>query len=580
MARTQAPAVAGFDQLQPPIRRAFLPTDTLVTTPQVASPASNDFLQFADALSKVNPEINKFLQGQAKEYTAAEEETARSQAIKSGLTYQEAVKRNLITPDQSPWFMRAWREVDGANAGDVWSANVKQAAAESGILNSGDPAKLHQWITDQVGTASQGMDPDTQAGFMTKVLQTHKELQKQFSTTSATNAWAGMTTAASTQMANTLDAYIGEVKNTNSPVDATELAPRLHSVLALPKFVGLDNATADEMMRAAVAQKALQYKDKDLLNVLTMPRPDTRQPGAMIDGPGSTVKGQALIQQTKDQIDAKIASDNAQAHAAEEQARKEAVRKWEQAGVEEALRTGNISTETMLRANREGGADAATKLQGFLEGRRKVNDYAPPQALAAALMDLHTGNYQNGETPLSAALRMVNEKRIPSQDVDRFMEKANEVQQTGLYKNPDYKRMLGQISGEISDPMFGKLFDKPELRSQAANEFMTVANLKVKALGLNPDALAVQKALADTQQEIITRYQKLNSGTAKEPAPEKPKAEDTSSSGGPKLTMIPGQEVAKWRRALAAPGADVERIKQDLRNKYSPDALKRTLNIE
>jgi hypothetical protein len=574
MARTVAPQVAGFEQLQPPIRRAFIPADTLVRAPQPAD--TNDFLQFAQALGKVNPEINKFLEGQQKEYVAGQEEDARKQAIKSGLTYQEAVQRGMITPDQSPWFMRAWREIDGLNQGDVWSANVKQAAADSGVLNSGDPAKLHQWITEQVQTASDGMDPDTSSGFMQKVLQTHRELQKQFSTQSATNAWNGLTTGVSTQLSNTIDAYVNQVKDNGGAVDATELAPRLHSILGLPKFVGLDNATADEMIRAAVSTKALQYKDKDLLQTLTVSRPDSRQPGAILDGPGMTVKGQALIQQTRDQIDAKIAADNAQQHAAEEQARKEAVRKWEQAGMEEAIKSGgNISDQTMLRALKEGGPDAAKALQGFVEGRRKVNDYAPPQALAQALFDLHTGRgYQDGETPLSFALRQVNEKRIPSQDVDRYIEKAQDVQQSGLYKNPDYKRMIGQISGEIQDPLFGKIFDKPELRSQATNDFMSLSSLKVKALGQNPDPNAVQQALGEVQQQIISKYQKLNSGVTDPPAP-KAKEPEVSTSGTPKLQAVPVSELPKIKRLLNAPGQDKSTILQDLRNKYTDDALKR-----
>lgn len=568
MARV-APQVQNVDPLKPPIRREFYPVDTTITAPQ--APQSNGMLQLAQALTSVNPKIQSFLNDKALDYTSDQVAQGRTQAIKSGLAYGEAVKRGLITPDQSPYFQRAWKEIDGQNAGDAFAAQIQSDADSSGVLNSGDPNKLHTWIQGQAQQAMQGMDPDTQAGFMPKLMQAHKQLDAKFRTQTSQNTMNGMLDAVSTQFNNIMDEETGD----GVTFDPSRASARLHNAAALPQFAGLSPATTDKLVTQAVVNKAIANRDTDVLDALDQWRPDRMKPGQVIPPIGQTADGRLAIQQATDHIHTKIASDNAQQSAEDERARKAANVKWEQQATAELLKNGSVSKDTLAQANSEGAFDAVKNVTNLTRSLREARDYASPQQTSQAYYTLHVGDYGTAAdgTPLTAlqwANRQVTSGRFSGSQsqVKDFIEAAQREDETGLNPNADYKRNISKLAGATQDPILGKILSKPEdgidaMNSYAARMALWAAQAK-KTNTFTPDNIRVQSDLE--MQKIVKEYSDRSNGLAAPKPPAEGKVE-MSPSGTPKLEQVTVKDLQMLSRK------DDPQVMRDLEQKYTKQAL-------
>lgn len=413
-----------------PDRRSFYPVDTLVKVAD--APQTNDLLQLAQGLSQFNPSLNRFLAQTTQAQSEADAQSAKDQAIKTGLTYQQAVQQGIVSPDQSGYFMNGWKEIDGQNAATTAVGNMQtqwQTDGKAGMSSD----QFNNWFQQQASSVTQNADPATLSG-MAPVLQRAKAaLWDTQSKQNGQNAWNGMQDAFGTQVGNTIDQYRQQVKQSGGSFDPQQAAQMIYGtpagtdgtggsqgITGLPKFVGMDTKTVDSLVANAVQAKAVQYRDPDILQTLNQNRPDSKNPGAMLPGFGTTAEGATTVQNVSNSIFRLTQQDNAEAHQQLELQRSEATRTAEKTAQTEMQQTGTISSGTLsnIAANPDVDPSAFSALQGIQSQRlslvregREVADYTAPDKLAQLEYHIREGSYgQNADgSPMTASQWTMNQ---------------------------------------------------------------------------------------------------------------------------------------------------------------------------
>jgi hypothetical protein len=126
--------------------------------------------QLAESLRTVAPEVSRFsdvLAQQDKEsQTAAGEQKAR-ELFESGVTYRDAIKKGLISPQDSPWFQAGAKEQFGRVTAGHFATDLQDAVQkDEGLQNSVDVADYDKFVSDfrsnwmeqNVGTENRGLN--------------------------------------------------------------------------------------------------------------------------------------------------------------------------------------------------------------------------------------------------------------------------------------------------------------------------------------------------------------------------------------------------------------------------------------
>src|SRR4051794_17822290 len=112
--RIQVPNLDAPEKVQP----AASPVQRFVQ-PQVPMEGPNQATQLANALSGIQPSLQNYLVQKDDKYIQGEADNARATRLSLAMTYQDAVKQGKILPEQSPFFIRAYKEADGRVAADA-----------------------------------------------------------------------------------------------------------------------------------------------------------------------------------------------------------------------------------------------------------------------------------------------------------------------------------------------------------------------------------------------------------------------------------------------------------------------------
>jgi hypothetical protein len=150
-------------------RARLTPTAAPVDT-YARSNAGSGLSQLADSLKSVAPEVARYsdvLAEQSKEKdTAAGEQKAR-ELFESGVTYRDAIKKGLISPQDSPWFQAGAREQYGRVTAGRFATDLQDAVnKDEGLQNSTEVADYDKfvgdfrskWMDENVGADNRGLN--------------------------------------------------------------------------------------------------------------------------------------------------------------------------------------------------------------------------------------------------------------------------------------------------------------------------------------------------------------------------------------------------------------------------------------
>lgn len=108
------------------------PVDTFIT-PGGVDP-SQGLQQLASSLEKFSPYLARYGQGVMKEHIEEAQLRAQRDRLKNQMDYAEATRQGIVPEGANPWYVRAYKELDGEIAGKQEYFNqVSQAWHESGL---------------------------------------------------------------------------------------------------------------------------------------------------------------------------------------------------------------------------------------------------------------------------------------------------------------------------------------------------------------------------------------------------------------------------------------------------------------
>lgn len=570
--------------------RVFHPIDTLVRTPEPGPIQTNGMSQLAQTLASVNPKIQQFLGQQQQQYVKDQTQAGKAAAMQSAQSWGDAVKANPDMAAQSPWFQAAYKEIYGENQGMAFADQAKADAITSGVLNNEDPNAVHGWLQQRAQAAMAGMDQDTMKGFLPQVLQAHRAIEGMRAQQAVRNSINSMSDAVGTQFGQILDSAY---QAGGGKLDPATVAAQLNNAAATPKFAGLPPAAVDKLMIQAVTNEAVAKRDPSILDVLNQQRQGSLPGDGLVPGPGSTMEGRAAILKATDEIHSRITSDNAQAYIQQERARSEAGIAALQTATKEMLDNGGqVSEDTLKMVNNADPRMVSSVLALSRAFKSGQGEAMGPQQTADFLNSFYGGNYgtgPDGKTPKSATQWFTDavdngQFQGTSAQVASLMSKAHQMDDIGLYSDPDFKTDMAKIDAATQDPILAKIMPDPMRQSQvkqafAMNAMSAVADLK-KAGNDNP--MTRFQVISKAFDETLRMYGAGKSPEAAapstqpaaQPAAQAPKAEDLSPSGAPKLDFVSPRDKASFALKY---GLDPV-VTRDLQDRYTPEALKRAFN--
>lgn len=124
------------------------PVSTLTAPGVTPPPATNSFLQLANALQGIQPSLNRFLDNRMEEATTEEIQKGQEAQLKNKVAFKDAVKAGAIPPGANPWFVQGYQEQEQRLNGVAFDQSLREAWASSPVRNSDDPMAFKSWMQD------------------------------------------------------------------------------------------------------------------------------------------------------------------------------------------------------------------------------------------------------------------------------------------------------------------------------------------------------------------------------------------------------------------------------------------------
>lgn len=262
------------------------PTDTFVRPQgptQVVGPSA--LSQLAEALQQFSPGLSKYVNNRTnadlnqQQFRIDEANlnedikkkqqivAGRQQRAKSLTTFGEAVKRGDITPDQNPWYIKAWKEDDGSVAADRYNNELLTAMATGPLSNATSHDQANElmdsfrsgWMKEN-GINSQ--DSDFINGFASKAAGYEANARRFQTQTVSSNIVKGFTETFGQKVVGALDEH-----NTLG-LSPKQIAEGLNEQAKRAILVGVPPAVANQEILNAVIQQAVDSLDVGLIEVL------------------------------------------------------------------------------------------------------------------------------------------------------------------------------------------------------------------------------------------------------------------------------------------------------------------------
>ena len=532
-----------FDPVDPIQRRAFIPIDTMVEAPRVA--VNQQFGNFADALSQFNPVLQTYFSRQQDEARKADADAARAQAVKTGLTYQEAIKRGIINENQSPYFNKAWNEMDGRNTGDTTQASILQTYQTDPISQSGDPKAVASWLQQQISQQAQGItDPNALIGFTTRMQELQPRLLDEFVRQSRDNAVTGMTNTLSTQVGNIIDQYVSN--NKGQPIDPDMLAQQVNGAAALPKFAGLDHKTADATVAQTIIEKAKALGNPELLDVLNSDRQDMTKPNSTLPGVGKTAQWSSQIMEAQHAILVQKQQQEDHQYALEQRQRTEAVQSLK-GQVFDALLNNQTPDKHMVDQLVKLDGSVAGELQSFQLNNQRLAEGMPMTPTQYATQ--YNGAINPPDNGLSRVANLTQSVTNgtfhgTTEQLKGLMATAKEFDDAGVEKIKPVADILASFKADPLNQGAPQMFKDPNAVAETSAQFLEGANALIKQ---NPNAApeSLRQPLMDLRKKVLENYATIHPNAmsmdaaqtdqkpATAPSQEPAKAADEAPKPGP-----------------------------------------------
>jgi hypothetical protein len=276
-----------IDPLQIPRRHEFMPIDMMVQPSK-----TNSLLEMAKALSQVNPRLNNFLAQQNDGINQAALESGKQSAVKTGLAYAEAVKRGLIKPNDSPFFMAGYNEQNGRLQGSQIAAQGYQDWIKDPVRNSNNQQDIIDWTNKKVQDATKGVtDPAVLQGMMPELQRFQQEMPLRQADYRAQQVKQGAIDNAQSELGGAVHQELSDAAHQGRAFNPMAIQSAWERVKQETSMMGLSRSELTGPYVQSVIQAARATGNVDLLDVLNKDNADGSK------GPGTIPQyGDAIIQ--------------------------------------------------------------------------------------------------------------------------------------------------------------------------------------------------------------------------------------------------------------------------------------------
>lgn len=264
--RAQVGDISSPQPLQPqarPVDTYYQPQEAGVTPPA----RTNSLLQLADALSQIQPGIDKFVAKKSDQIQEEELKQGAEAALKNKLGFNEAIKQGLIPAGASPWFRIGFQQERLRAIGQEYDIQLREKWATSDVRNSDKLEDFQTFLQEQRSTLfnSLGNDfdkRDVQDVLLPFIQKSEANLTNEHSNFRLKQVEAQAEETMATEIGNTLDEYY---KPGLSDKDRSAMLAQLGTTLTdlgnRSVGHGMVGTKANEILVDALATYALDHED-------------------------------------------------------------------------------------------------------------------------------------------------------------------------------------------------------------------------------------------------------------------------------------------------------------------------------
>lgn len=253
--RVQIPELQGgsINPQAAPVNRFSTPEQPLRTI----GPSTGQ--QIAEALSSLAPGLVRFSANRDQRKSEEEILKAREKRAKNALTFKDAVANGVITADQNPWFVKSWKEMDGAVAADRYNEDLLLAMSTGPLANATDhdasSKLLDNFRTNWVNSNLQDMDTDYVAGFRAKAAGYDFNIRN----AQASRVGNNIVAAAGEAFDNTIQGILGE--SVSRGISSSAVADGINLAADKAILTGMAPKDVNTLILKAVENDAMQNLD-------------------------------------------------------------------------------------------------------------------------------------------------------------------------------------------------------------------------------------------------------------------------------------------------------------------------------
>ncbi|MFN4278304.1 MAG: hypothetical protein ACK4FJ_18580 [Ferrovibrio sp.] len=300
------------------VRPTASPVDTYSRPALPTHPEDNPAHRLAVALKEINPRLTRF-SNEVMEARAREDvERGREAALKSALAYKEAVEKGVIRPNESPWFVKAYKEQQGRAIGTGLEVKARMEWAKWADKDSDDPQAFSKWWGEFLQRELEPItDQDVMVGVTKEIQQLQQQMAGMHSAYTGERVKKGLITAGQSELVDALTAEWDAARSEGRDINTSAIAARINQIGQRMRLAGVSGQEINDSITDIVIAKAEEIGDADLMDVLLTKRPDGTP------GPGSTSKNFAAIQAGKQRIFSSFVAKANYLDKLEERAKKE-----------------------------------------------------------------------------------------------------------------------------------------------------------------------------------------------------------------------------------------------------------------
>lgn len=393
-------------------------------------PARNDTFERAmKSLSGIEPEIDSIFHRLQDNKDKEEQQRGQEDALKSALEYSEAVKQGKIRPDQSPFYMKGYKEMYGQVHGQTLAIQAKTEWMNGPAKNSEAPDALDKFLSDfwQKNLASIS-DPDVRRGMLPIMAQTR-----------ATLAGAQAEYRGEVVKNNNLDLLGQRLGQFTDDYRSGKLdkAGWLAKVAELDKWRTLQGVSPEDF-NAVVAQTAItKAREAGNGNLIGLAE-DWKFIGK------NHPKFAAKFAEARDAILTHQFALEERAMRYEERNRRDMGRKVLAAGYQFIIANKTLPGEADMAKIRALDPDIEIKLRSFQRQAIEDGQKEDPQETASIMSDMLRDGPGEGDHPLDVANKLAGRAKDPG-TVKWLFNTAKAFQGDDMFRRPQVRDALDRI---------------------------------------------------------------------------------------------------------------------------------------